>query len=169
MKNKKKRTIETSAGGLSRNPAEHFPGGAIPGSTIEENRARAFRVAEIETEYFRSKVCDTKESFVTDLLTDIRHYCDVNGLNFETQARMALSHYQAEAAHTDPQCSKAYFVAGGRDERTCGEPAAVVCSRCEKGFCAEHLEEEAVYKIADQPVCENCLEAFELTDDTERY
>lgn len=59
------------------------------------NGDRAFRIAQIETEYF-SKVCDTKEDFVTDLLADVRHYCDANQLCFGDQDRRAHQHYLAE-------------------------------------------------------------------------
>jgi hypothetical protein len=33
---------------------------------------------------------------VTDLLTDIRHYCDANGLDFAHLDRIAYSHYCEE-------------------------------------------------------------------------
>jgi hypothetical protein len=79
--------------------------------------------------------------------------------------RIAALPVDLEAA---PTCGKSWYIAGGRDTRTCGEPAAVVCSRCEKGFCPEHLA-EAVYKIDEKPVCENCLEPFELTDETPMF
>lgn len=70
------------------------------------NRDRAFRIAQIEPEYF-SGICDIKEDFVTDLLTDIRHYCDANGINFAHRDTMAYQHYIEEnGAQEEGQCSE---------------------------------------------------------------
>lgn len=39
---------------------------------------------------------DTPETDITDLLADIRHFCDANGLDFANLDRMAYQHYLAE-------------------------------------------------------------------------
>ena len=61
------------------------------------NSDRADRIAKIERSYM-SETCDTKESFVADLLADIRHYCDENGIDFAREDGMAYQHYTEEKA-----------------------------------------------------------------------
>lgn len=39
--------------------------------------------------------CD-KEANVTDLLTDLRHYCDEHGIDYAEQDKRAYAHYVAE-------------------------------------------------------------------------
>lgn len=96
-----------------------WPGGTVPGTDAPEfnraniahveasnalaapaNRDRAFRIAQIEPEYFGA-VCDTKEDFVTGLLTDVRHYCDVNRLDFAHRDSIAYQHYAEENGKAD--------------------------------------------------------------------
>ena len=37
--------------------------------------------------------------FITDLLTDVRHYCDVRGVEFHVCDRQAYQHYLKEREH----------------------------------------------------------------------
>lgn len=48
------------------------------------------------------------EDFITDLLTDIRHYCDSEGLDFAACDRCAHQHYvrEREAKEEGRPCSK---------------------------------------------------------------
>ncbi len=55
------------------------------------------------------------------------------------------------------KCNRTYFVAGGRVERECGEPADVKCSRCGNATCDDHLRDSPMYEVGGQAVCEDCL------------
>jgi hypothetical protein len=61
-------------------------------------------------------------------------------------------------------CSVRYFVAGGRVERQCLEPADEVCVRCGRGSCEEHIAERfPIFDLADGThVCEDCISPDEL-------
>lgn len=67
-----------------------------------------------------------------------------------------VRHIPAEEAA--PTCNSTWFVAGGRDERTCSEPADPqnVCAECGKARCAEHAHEEAFENIGGRILCEDC-------------
>lgn len=45
-----------------------------------------------------------KECVVTDLLCDLRHWCDRNEVDFEGSLRMAEMHYEAETNPDHPDC-----------------------------------------------------------------
>lgn len=61
--------------------------------TINAERAERFeqllRVDETD---------DAVEDRLTDLLTDARHWCDLNGLSYAEHDRVALRHYLTEVA-----------------------------------------------------------------------
>lgn len=61
-----------------------------------DNSARAVRGAEKVRGH--SGCEDDDESNVTDLLTDIRHYCDAMGLDYGRLNNRARSHHEAEVA-----------------------------------------------------------------------
>jgi len=56
-----------------------------------------------------------------------------------------------------PTCNKTWFVAGGRDERTCGELAEPdqVCAECDAARCAEH-DDISFEEIEGRILCEDC-------------
>lgn len=45
---------------------------------------------------------EPQQDILTDLLTDLRHYCEVRGLDFEYSARWSLMHQEAEALDALP-------------------------------------------------------------------
>jgi hypothetical protein len=59
--------------------------------------------------------------------------------------------------HAMPTCNKTWFVAGGRDERTCGEVAEPdqVCAECGKARCAEHTD-VSFEMVEGRVLCEDC-------------
>jgi hypothetical protein len=59
------------------------------------NADRADRIANVKQRYFKD-ICDTDDDFVTDLLTDLRHYCDQNGIDFAHRDATAYQHYIEE-------------------------------------------------------------------------
>jgi len=64
------------------------------------NRIRAERIDAALAAY-RSHVGDgpaEPDEAVTDLLTDLRHYCDRENLDIADRDRLAEIHYQAELA-----------------------------------------------------------------------
>lgn len=63
--------------------------------TNKQQRQCASRVRKIARQYM-NRVCDTKPDFVTDLLADLRHYCDAEGVDFANQDRIAYGHYRVE-------------------------------------------------------------------------
>ena len=44
---------------------------------------------------------DTTDETITDLLADLMHFCDEQGIDFESCSRMATMHYEAEVNHED--------------------------------------------------------------------
>jgi len=59
-----------------------------------------------------------------------------------------------------PTCNKTWFVAGGRDERTCGEPAEEdsICAECGAARCPEH-NDISFDERDGRVLCEKCLPA----------
>jgi hypothetical protein len=53
------------------------------------NAERVGRVSAALYEFY-------EEDNVADLLTDIRHYCKVNDINFEEKLRLSRWHFEAE-------------------------------------------------------------------------
>jgi len=68
--------------------------------TQTENQKRAARVVAALDGYkaYRGDERDTPETDVIDLMTDIRHFCDVMKLDIVQIARMSNQHYIAELA-----------------------------------------------------------------------
>lgn len=61
----------------------------------KENTARGSEFAEIlVTRYGATR--EGQETALTDLLADVRHFCDTTGLNFSHVDRRAHEHYTAE-------------------------------------------------------------------------
>lgn len=60
-----------------------------------ENRARTIRVRDILNECYSAKT-ENSETALTDLLADIRHFCDAKELAFSDVDRRAHEHYSAE-------------------------------------------------------------------------
>jgi len=73
--------------------------GLVPDSQWPEvppcHAERVERIAEIETLYLRC-VCDTKPDFVTDLLTDLMHYCRAEKINMGDRLWVARNHFETE-------------------------------------------------------------------------
>ena len=65
-----------------------------------ENRAHyAHAALAHHARAIKSDGPDTEpEAALHDLLTNLRHYCDANGLDFEAAAEMSNHHYNAEVA-----------------------------------------------------------------------
>ena len=42
---------------------------------------------------------DTTDETITDLLADLMHFCDEQGIEFDSCLRMANSHYNSEAGY----------------------------------------------------------------------
>ena len=57
-----------------------------------------------------------------------------------------------------PTCTKTWFVAGGRDERTCGEIAEpdAICSECGTARCSEHDGDISFEVVEGRILCEDC-------------
>jgi len=57
-----------------------------------------------------------------------------------------------------PTCTKTWFVAGGRDERTCGEIVEPdqVCAECGNSRCEEHTD-ISFEEVEGRVLCEECL------------
>ena len=62
-----------------------------------------------------------------------------------------------------PTCNKTWFVAGGRDERTCGEFAEPdqVCAECGAARCAEH-NDISFEEVEGRILCEGCEADMEV-------
>lgn len=58
---------------------------------------------------------------------------------------------------TEPKatCTKTWFVAGGRVERTCGEPAESACAECGEARCGEH-EPLSFVEVDGRVLCDDC-------------
>ena len=54
-----------------------------------------------------------------------------------------------------PTCNKTWFVAGGRDERTCREFAEQVCTECGAARCDEHTD-ISFEEVEGHVLCEDC-------------
>ncbi len=93
-------------------------------------------------------------TFLGELLID-------NRIDADQIAEANTLHDDLMAAVRDqsatPTCNKTWFVAGGRDERTCGELAepGQVCAECGVARCAEHNESGFV-EIEGRILCEDC-------------
>lgn len=66
-----------------------------------DNHARSNRIYGVMEKY-REYGADgnlnhnDKEECVTDILADLRHYCDENGVDFHQACDMSYQHYNAE-------------------------------------------------------------------------
>lgn len=62
------------------------------------NEGRAARIDEVREAYWnaRCEVEDDVEEFVADLLADIMHFCDREGVDFQARLRTAESNHEAE-------------------------------------------------------------------------
>lgn len=70
--------------------------------TTNEMRAhRAWQVARRYHQECDDSDGDTTHETITDLLTDPMHFCDEQGIGFDSCLRMANRHYDAEVAHED--------------------------------------------------------------------
>jgi hypothetical protein len=65
-------------------------------ATAIKNTRRVNRIAQVIARDNGSTAQDIKDG-VTDLLTDIRHYCDAHGLDYGERDKSAYHHYQEEA------------------------------------------------------------------------
>ncbi len=66
-------------------------------ATKTENMDRADVVRDMLLRQYRSfDSYDDEVDAVTDLLANIRHYCDVNDIDFATCDRRAYAHYTEE-------------------------------------------------------------------------
>ena len=102
------------------------------------------------------------ETVLGDLLADLMHFCDARGTDFDSALERGRNHHseeiEEEAEAARPVCNKTYFVAGGRVERTCGEPAdpESTCAECGKARCQEHASEEGFDDSTGRVLCEDC-------------
>ena len=69
----------------------------------EENKLRANRIlcAATAVEAWRDSM-GTPSSLARDILTDLRHFCDLHGLPFSEMNESAEEMYQAEAEEQTP-------------------------------------------------------------------
>ena len=59
------------------------------------------KLAEIALNPFITQTGSEKETVVRDLLSDIRHWCDVNEINFDDESYWAEFHYNEELRGED--------------------------------------------------------------------
>lgn len=70
----------------------------------------------------------------------------------DQQKRFAL--YEVDAV-----CGRTWFVAGGRDERICGEAAECVCNACGAARCLDHDDDDLGFaEVNGRILCEHCAE-----------
>lgn len=62
---------------------------------IANNKRRTKRIGRIITNY-RKREGSTAPEALTDILTDLRHYCDSKGLDFGALDQKAHEHYSGE-------------------------------------------------------------------------
>ncbi|MGI9072367.1 MAG: hypothetical protein ACR2JB_13875 [Bryobacteraceae bacterium] len=79
--------------------------GLIPASDhiADEIHARKDRTARIDRTvkaYAKLPACGSDYRAITDILADLRHYCDTVGLNFRELDAAAYQQYEDEAADT---------------------------------------------------------------------
>jgi len=63
------------------------------------NEERANRIVSVMNEYcqvLEGRVFNDDDGDITDLLTDLMHFCEQKGIDFATCLRMARTHYAAE-------------------------------------------------------------------------
>lgn len=75
-----------------------------------ENKKRAARARKAFTAYkatLRGVEYETKETILTDLLTDLLHFCDAEKLDLIDRLRVAAMHYTAESDAKTTQRDKA--------------------------------------------------------------
>lgn len=102
------------------------------------------------------KLLKRAATFLGELLID-------NGIDadFIADAKALHANLMAAVQHqpATPTCAKTWFVAGGRDERTCGEFAEPdqVCAECGAARCAEHSD-ISFEEIESRILCEDCAD-----------
>ena len=68
-----------------------------------ENQARAAAGSQAVEAYQKAKqktkgwLPQSAEEILTDLLSDLRHFADATGIDFDTADRIALDHYEVES------------------------------------------------------------------------
>jgi hypothetical protein len=72
-----------------------------------ENMERATRICKLHDEYTdhhdeRGTMTD-HDSFVADVLADLRHYCDMYGLDFDDRNRLGAVYYEDELNGEDDE------------------------------------------------------------------
>ena len=87
------------ATGKRKAPQKHWRGPTDPANPTKAeyrrgNEERAGRVKDILLQFYDEAGGD--ETNLTDLLADIRHFCDLYAVEFAEADRMAHTHYTAE-------------------------------------------------------------------------
>lgn len=76
----------------------------LPPNPYRANGGRAQNVAKAFTAYRKhirtlgAKLKVDKADIVSDFLTDMRHWCDRNGVSFQVELKRANRHYQVETS-----------------------------------------------------------------------
>lgn len=65
----------------------------------KRNKARAQRAFDLLAPYLSRG--DARKTCIIDLLTDLRHYCAQNGVDFGNALQLSDDHYRAEVAGID--------------------------------------------------------------------
>lgn len=131
-----------------------------PNDALErQSAAKARSEPEQEKQKIMSRTDHTEllkraATFLGELLID-------NGVDADQIADAKALHDDLMAAvqhqPATPTCNKTWFVAGGRDERTCGEFAEPdqVCAECGAARCGEH-NDISFEEIEGRILCEDC-------------
>ncbi len=77
------------------------------------------------------------EDAVTDLLTDLRHFCAANNLDFDDRVRVSLGHFEEEM-EACAECDEFF----PKEELTTHEfdPERKVCKKCDQMIRDDHEE-----------------------------
>jgi hypothetical protein len=88
-------------GGKGQDMADKAGGGFMAHNIESGNAERAERAFRALTRHLDYE--DDKATAVRDLLSDLRHFCDEQAIDYAEQDRIAYDNYRAEA--NDPECN----------------------------------------------------------------
>jgi len=118
----------------------------------------AARIATLKQ--FVATITFASEEEITRARRDYKYGSNVN-MDFDAECRSSIADdgiwvqawvwLDKEAR----QCSKLWFVAGGRVERSCGENAEFVCAECGEARCTDHNDLSFV-EVDGRVLCEEC-------------
>jgi hypothetical protein len=74
--------------------------------TNEQRAYRAWMAARCYQTTYDSSDSKITDETITDLLTDLMHFCDEQGIEFESCLRMANTHYEDETTSSEDDSNK---------------------------------------------------------------